>query len=163
VLYNAKFLVQGKAETHNSFLSLTLHCSYADDLYFFLTFDSSVYAGTIAMKKRYTKAITEPDEYEFTLSEECRQMAEMELRETKAARDHALKLLRDWAESNPRIVKIRMDSNFLLRFLRAKKFSVPIVQETIERYLLLKHTHDCKIFKNLDMNLPSMQKLLDLG
>lgn len=53
------------------------------------------------------------------------------------------------------------DASFLLRFLRAKKFSVPITQEGIERYLLLRQSYD--FFSNLDMNLPTMKTLLDLG
>lgn len=53
------------------------------------------------------------------------------------------------------------DSNFLLRFLRAKKFSVPITQEGIERYLLLRQSYD--FFTNLDMNLPVMKTLSDKG
>lgn len=53
------------------------------------------------------------------------------------------------------------DSSFLLRFLRAKKFSVPITQEGIERYLLLRQAYE--FFTNLDMNLPVMNKLLDDG
>lgn len=54
-----------------------------------------------------------------------------------------------------------IDANFLLRFLRAKKFSVPITQAGIERYLLLRQSYD--FFTNLDMNLPVMKKLLDDG
>lgn len=54
------------------------------------------------------------------------------------------------------------DSSFLLRFLRAKKFSVPITREAIERYLLLRHSYDM-IFTNLDINLPTMKTLIDLG
>lgn len=54
------------------------------------------------------------------------------------------------------------DSNFLLRFLRAKKFSVPITQEAIERYLLLRHSYE-PIFTNLDMTLPNMKTLINLG
>lgn len=54
------------------------------------------------------------------------------------------------------------DSSFLLRFLRAKKFSVPITQEAIERYLLLRHSYEV-VFTNLDMNLPNMKTLINLG
>ncbi|XP_031633047.1 alpha-tocopherol transfer protein-like [Contarinia nasturtii] len=107
------------------------------------------------------KATTVVDNYEFRLSNELKLLAESELRETCATRDFALKAIRDWIESNPRIEAARMDASFLLRFLRAKKFSVPITQEGIERYLLLRQSYD--FFTNLDMNLPTMKTLLNLG
>lgn len=112
---------------------------------------------------KYTKAIGPADDYVFPYSDELRKVAEEELDETDAKRDHALKMLRDWAEKNPRIAKIRMDSVFLLKFLRAKKFSVPVAQENIERFLLLRHVRDGQLFMNLDCRLPQMNRLLDLG
>ncbi|XP_058467322.1 alpha-tocopherol transfer protein-like [Malaya genurostris] len=112
---------------------------------------------------KYTKAISPPDEYVFRFSEELRKVAEEELGETDDRREHALAILRDWAEKNPRIAKIRMDAVFLLKFLRAKKFCIPVVQENIERFLLLRHTKDELLFKNLDCHQPNLSKLLDLG
>uniref|UniRef100_A0A8W7Q2A4 CRAL/TRIO N-terminal domain-containing protein n=1 Tax=Anopheles coluzzii TaxID=1518534 RepID=A0A8W7Q2A4_ANOCL len=112
--------------------------------------------------KKGTKAITKADAYRFTLSDELRLIAKEELRETQATRDHALQMLREWAEKNPRIVKIRMDANFFLKFLRAKKFQIPVVQENIERYVLLKNAFE-GAFKNLDCRLPKMAKLIDQG
>ncbi|KAL1376473.1 hypothetical protein pipiens_004386 [Culex pipiens pipiens] len=113
---------------------------------------------------KYTKALTPADEdYKFPFGEELRKLAEEELGETDARRDHALQMLREWAEKNPRIAKIRMDSNFFLKFLRAKKFSIPIVQDTIERYILLRRTRDGQLFTRLDCRDPKVAKLLDLG
>lgn len=54
------------------------------------------------------KSTTFIDNYEFTLSNELKILAETELRETCATRDFALKALRDWIETNPRIVSARM-------------------------------------------------------
>lgn len=54
------------------------------------------------------KATTVVDNYEFHLSDELKALAEMELRETCATRDFALKALRDWIEANPRIASARM-------------------------------------------------------
>lgn len=54
------------------------------------------------------KAITMPNNYEFRLSNELKVLAETELRETCATRDFALKALRDWIETNPRIAAARM-------------------------------------------------------
>jgi hypothetical protein len=60
---------------------------------------------------------------------------------------------------------MRLDSNFLIKFLRAKKFSIPMVKETIERYLVLRFyvQEGLEIFRNLDVRDPVMQELLDLG
>lgn len=101
----------------------------------------------------------------FTLSEEDRRFVEREFRETDEVRRHAIEALREWAEKNPRITKLRLDSNFLLRFLRARKFSLPMVKETLERYLVLRwYVHEgIQVFQNLDVRHPVMQELLDLG
>lgn len=113
-----------------------------------------------------TKSITPVDEtYKFTLSEETRKIAEHELRETDEVRKNALQAIREWAIRNPRIVAMRLDSGFLLRFLRARKFSLPMTQEILERYLVLRsYKHEgIEICRNLDVKLPVMQELLDLG
>lgn len=54
------------------------------------------------------------------------------------------------------------DANFLLRFLRTKKFSVPMAQEAIERYILLRQSWGIA-FNQLDHTLPVMTELIDLG
>lgn len=64
-------------------------------------------------------------------------------------------------ENIPSFIFQNLDANFLLRFLRAKKFSVPITCEGIERYLLLRQSYE--FFSNLDMSLPTMKILLDAG
>lgn len=113
--------------------------------------------------QKMSKGITPIDDYVFTLSDELKEMAENELRETSSTRDHALKAMREWIMSNPRISNIRLDSNFLLRFLRSKKFSVPITQESLERYLLLRQSYDEKIFRNMDYLLNPIQELITNG
>ena len=55
------------------------------------------------------------------------------------------------------------DNSFLLRFLRCKKFSLPIAQETLERYLLLRHVYGDLMFHNLDVKDPVMDALIDTG
>lgn len=54
------------------------------------------------------KGITPIDNYVFTLSDELKEMAENELRETSSNRDHALKAMREWIMTNPRISNIRL-------------------------------------------------------
>jgi len=56
-----------------------------------------------------------------------------------------------------------IDDNFLLRFLRAKKFSLPLAQEALERYLLLRQTFGRQLFNELDITCPRLEKLLELG
>lgn len=112
-----------------------------------------------------SKSITPIDEYKFTLSDELRKVVETEFRETDTIRQHAIAEIRDWAVKNPRIIKLRLDANFLLRFLRCKKFSLPMTKEILERYLVLRQyvQEGVQLFHNLDMKLPMMQELLDLG
>lgn len=112
-----------------------------------------------------TKSITPVDDYICKLSSDTQIIAEKELRETEHIRKHAIKSLREWAEKNPRIIKVRLDSNFLLRFLRAKKFSLPMTKEMIERYLVLRHYEyeERKVFQNFDVRLPVMKELLEAG
>ncbi|KAJ6637673.1 Alpha-tocopherol transfer protein-like [Pseudolycoriella hygida] len=110
-----------------------------------------------------SKGITSCDDYVFTLSNELKELAANELRETASSRDHALKAMREWIMSNPRISNVRLDANFLLRFLRSKKFSVPITQESLERYLLLRQSYDGRIFRNMDYLLNPTQELITNG
>ncbi|CAK1588061.1 unnamed protein product [Parnassius mnemosyne] len=115
------------------------------------------------MSKRLTKRyLTPSDKYECPLSVETQAVAEEELRETENSRSQALDSLRKWMEQNPKLMAVRLDSNFLLRFLRTKKFSVPMAQEAIERYVLLRQSWGIA-FNQLDHTLPSMAELIDLG
>lgn len=62
-----------------------------------------------------SKATTVADSYKFCLSDDLKELAKNELRETCATRDFALKALRDWIESNPRIAASRMGKSGLLQ------------------------------------------------
>ncbi|KAG7313391.1 hypothetical protein JYU34_000509 [Plutella xylostella] len=115
------------------------------------------------MSRRLQKRhLTPADEYQCPLSEESQKIALDELRETSNARTQALAALRSWMEQNPKFTAMRMDASFLLRFLRTKKFSVPMAQEAIERYILLRQSWGIA-FNQLDYKLPIMMELLDLG
>ncbi|KAJ8969733.1 hypothetical protein NQ317_006394 [Molorchus minor] len=106
--------------------------------------------------------VTPPDEYVCTLSEETQEIAKNELREDDNARKTALASMREWIRQNPRIKSCRMDSRFLLRFLRFKKFHVTLAQEALERYVLLRQTFGVA-FSCLDITIPMMEELTDLG
>lgn len=98
------------------------------------------------------------------MSDELKKLAKNELRETEAVRNNAIIALREWTMSNPRIIKGRLDSIWLLRFLRFKKFSIPMAQEAIERYLVMRESNIGKIwFNDLNIMRPSAEKLFDSG
>uniref|UniRef100_A0A336MXQ0 CSON008996 protein n=1 Tax=Culicoides sonorensis TaxID=179676 RepID=A0A336MXQ0_CULSO len=110
------------------------------------------------------KSLTPIDEiYNSNLSKDLQKLAENELRETEKSRQQAITAIRKWIESNPRIELTRMDSKFLLRFLRTKKFSVSMAQENLERFILLRKSRDGTVFQNMDCQLPNVVELLDLG
>ena len=54
------------------------------------------------------------------------------------------------------------DSLFLLRFLRTKKFSVPLAQEMLERYLAIRQLYP-QWFRGLDVSDPKISDILDAG
>lgn len=110
-----------------------------------------------------SKSLTPVDKYVCNLSKELQNLAEDELRENESTREQAIKSLRTWIDSNIRIDLTRMDATFLLRFLRAKKFSVTMAQDNLERYILLRSTREGILFQEMDYHLPKMIELLDLG
>ncbi|XP_034242677.1 clavesin-1 [Thrips palmi] len=102
------------------------------------------------------------DAYKCGLSEELRRAARTELREDDGSRAHALQQMRDWIAKHPHIRKCRTDSLFLLRFLRTKKFSVPMAQEMLERYLAIRQLYP-QWFRGLDVMDPKISDILDAG
>lgn len=110
------------------------------------------------------KSITPVDEYVCTLSEELQKQAQEELGETPEIRDRSLKEFRDWILNNPRIEKCRMDSKFILRFLRQHKYSMKHAKESFERYLLFRQAdYGYDWFSNLDTERPNVQEMYDKG
>lgn len=108
--------------------------------------------------------MTEVDEYKCTLSDELKKIAYQELGETDEIRSIAIKTLRDFVLNNPRIEKCRLDSKFVLRFLRFRKFNIPAAQEALERYLLLHEgVYGYDWFSNMDFNKPNINNLIDNG
>lgn len=63
---------------------------------------------------------------------------EKEIRETEEIRTFAIQALREWTMQNPRIIRTRLDSMWLLKHLRFKKYSLPLAQEIIERHLVIR-------------------------
>ncbi|XP_013179096.1 PREDICTED: alpha-tocopherol transfer protein-like [Papilio xuthus] len=89
-------------------------------------------------------------------------VAARELRETSSIREQALSIMREWIQKNHDIRNVRQDDNFLLRFLRHKKYSIPMAQQTLLKYLSLrKYYPEC--FTNLDCDEPNVAELLNSG
>jgi hypothetical protein len=104
------------------------------------------------------------DEYKFSLSEELDELAKEELRETEEVRQHAIKALRDFVLKNPRIEMTRLDSKFLLRFLRSRKFSIPMAMEALERMMVIKQgPYGRRWLDDLDVEKKSILSLIDKG
>uniref|UniRef100_A0A1A9W4K8 CRAL-TRIO domain-containing protein n=1 Tax=Glossina brevipalpis TaxID=37001 RepID=A0A1A9W4K8_9MUSC len=73
-------------------------------------------------------------------SKQIQKVAKNELCESQCIREQSLEQLRNWLSKNMDILNMRCDDGFLLRFLRAKKFSVTLAQQTILKYLNIKRT-----------------------
>lgn len=110
------------------------------------------------------KSLTHVDEYKFSLSKELNELAQEELRETEEVRQHAIKALRDFVLKNPRIEMTRLDARYLLRFLRFRKFSIPMAMEALERLMVIKQgPYGRKWLDSLDIEKNSILKLIDKG
>lgn len=109
------------------------------------------------------KSITPVDDYECTLSQDLRDILEREIRETAEMRSFAIKAMREWTVQNPRIKKGRLDSIWLLKHLRFKKYSLPLAQEAIERHMVLRQGNYGKDYYHLeaDITRPCIKKVFD--
>uniref|UniRef100_A0A069DTA5 Putative phosphatidylinositol transfer protein sec14 n=1 Tax=Panstrongylus megistus TaxID=65343 RepID=A0A069DTA5_9HEMI len=96
------------------------------------------------------------------LSEEAAKVARRELREDESTKQQALEQIIEWINKNPDLKDCRTDSNFLLRFLRAKKFSVMMAQEMLLKYLNLRQTFP-QLLMNLDYLQTPILQLIDKG
>lgn len=110
----------------------------------------------------FKKEESKYENYECTLAPETQEIAKNQLREDQATRDQALDQFRQWIEKHPQIKNCRTDANFLLRFLRTKKFSLPMAQEMLERYLTIRQLYP-RWFQNLDVQDPEIEAIIDSG
>lgn len=86
------------------------------------------------------------------ISELARKIAKSELREDKAIQESSLKQLREWITQNYDVENVRLDDCFLLRFLRNKKFSIPMAQQQLLKYLNMR-----KVMNHLTFNLDFLE------
>lgn len=104
----------------------------------------------------------QPDVYKCSLSPKDQSIAKAELREDESTREHALEQFREWIAKHPSIKRCRTDSVFLLRFLRTKKFSLPLAQDMLERYLTIRQLYP-EWFQNLDIKDADIEAIIDAG
>lgn len=97
-----------------------------------------------------------------SISESVWKIAKNELREDQKTREQALSQMRDWLKKNYDVENVRTDDNFLLRFLRNKKFSVPMAQQQLLKYLNMKRVMGHLAY-NLDFLNPGVKALIDNG
>jgi len=109
------------------------------------------------LRKLYTE-----DKYVCTLSPELLKVAKKELREDDKTREQALDQMRQWIKKTSYIKDCRLDANFLLRFLRSKKFSVPMAQETLLKYIAMRQQHP-GWFYNTGLQDPLVLDLVNRG
>ncbi|EZA62861.1 Clavesin-1 [Ooceraea biroi] len=102
------------------------------------------------------------DEYKSTVDTDTLETARLELREDDSTRQQALEQFRHWIEKHPMIKRCRTDSLFLLRFLRTKKFSLPMAEEMLERYLTIRQLYP-DWFQKLDIDDPDIEAIIDSG
>ncbi|XP_014481082.1 PREDICTED: rhophilin-2 [Dinoponera quadriceps] len=120
------------------------------------------------MDRNYLKTMVmegqqdQEQEYKTTLDSEMLEIARLELREDDNTREQALEQFRHWLEKHPTIKKCRTNSLFLLRFLRTKKFSLPMAQEMLERYITFRQLYP-DWFKKLDIEDPDLEAIIDSG
>ncbi|ENN76065.1 retinaldehyde-binding protein 1 [Dendroctonus ponderosae] len=99
---------------------------------------------------------------ETLLKKELARIAELELRETEQSRPECLRQLKLWVAQNQDIRNCLMDDNFLLRFLRVKKFSIPMAQQTLLKYLNYRKRFP-QIFLDMDYSDASVNQLISSG
>lgn len=117
---------------------------------------------SVVMKQPWNDALTLQISNDLGLSEAVQKIARKELREDKKAREIYIQQFREWIKQNQDIENVRCDDRFLLRFLRQKKFSILMAQQTLLKYLNLKK-HFETMTTNLDFLSPQMNELITNG
>ncbi|XP_015371768.1 PREDICTED: clavesin-2-like [Diuraphis noxia] len=97
-----------------------------------------------------------------TLPKHIQEVALIQLRENESVRKQAISAFRQWISKNMDVQNVNTDENFLLRFLRAKKFSLPMAQQMLLKYLNLRQKFPM-YFMGLDCLIPAISELIDSG
>lgn len=83
------------------------------------------------------RSIFSQEVYRSSLEPKYQIIARNELHEDEFSRDAALAKMREFIAKHPQIKNCRMDSVFLLRFLRNRKFNVQAACDAVVRYLTI--------------------------
>merc|ERR1712025_1282952 len=108
------------------------------------------------------KMLVTEDNYYCSLSKETLEIARVDLNETNKVRKKALAEVRKWIKSQPHFRKARLDSNFILRFLRMQKFEIKESCEILDKYMTMRCQYPAW-FQNLDCKDPALADLVDKG
>ncbi|XP_015930746.1 alpha-tocopherol transfer protein-like [Parasteatoda tepidariorum] len=85
-----------------------------------------------------------------------------DLNETEELRKRCLQEMRDWVKSQPHFINCRLDANFLLRFLRMRKYRVDLAQQVLDKYLTNKTKYPMT-YQKLDIQKSSLRDLISRG
>lgn len=113
-------------------------------------------------KGKDSDALCEKTSEKTKISDSVLKVAKKELREDKTTREQALDQMRDWLKKNYDVENVRTDDSFLLRFLRNKKFSLPMAQQQLLKYLNMRKVMGHLSF-NLDFLSPGVRGLINNG
>ncbi|XP_063697975.1 clavesin-2-like [Culicoides brevitarsis] len=109
-----------------------------------------------------TKQVPSMGSSDVTVAQTAAKAARKELRETEDAKKVGLSQMTAWIKNNPDIEDVQTDENFLLRFLRVKKFNVPLAEQMLLKYLNLKKTLP-HLTAHLDFLSPSLNEIINEG
>ncbi|KAG8186596.1 hypothetical protein JTE90_019918 [Oedothorax gibbosus] len=107
-------------------------------------------AGAMNGKDEFFDALEEQDDVEDDLNE------------TEELKRRSVLELREWAASQPHFVNCRLDNNFLLRFLRMRKYKLELAQQVLDKYLTVKTKYPMT-YQKLDIRKPSLRDLISRG
>lgn len=96
------------------------------------------------------------------LRKELFEIASKELRENENARRECVAHLRNWVNQHPDIENCLTDESFLLRFLRVKKFSLSMAEQTLLKYLNFRKRYKHFMY-NLDCSDSNVSEIINDG
>lgn len=104
----------------------------------------------------------EDEEYGFPLDAASKQKSEKELRETDKERAGNVRALREWAVQRQDWLKTPLDIQFLLRFLRVRKFTQLTARKTLENFWSARTKYPAW-FSDIDTCEPDIQEIIGTG
>ncbi|XP_014286827.1 retinaldehyde-binding protein 1 [Halyomorpha halys] len=106
--------------------------------------------------------ISQIEKLNSEIPEEVMKRAKDAIREDETTKEQMLDQFKHWVSKNNNLQDVRTDDNFLLRFLRTKKYSLPMAQDMLLKYLNLRQTYQYLAF-NMDFLEPSVLELVNKG